>query len=161
MESQKRSTMVLTLCHSHLPSARVNTHTKAESWTRAQSPILLSFFFFLVYRPHPEDLLPGHSSNCAYKVKDCCQYLCIIRTYGTHSHVKYTWPHEIYMAAACTVVAHMIRRPSRNSRVWCWKMLAAVSVQPPTHFNEVFQKIQLAFRHVMALHFLSTAEGSF
>lgn len=49
---------------------------------------ILSFFF--VCNAQPEDLLQGQNSNCAYKVKDCCQYPYIIPTYGTHSRVKYT-----------------------------------------------------------------------
>lgn len=142
IEPQMKSTIALTLCHSRLLSVHVwtlthaRTHAPRETHARARVPFFSSFF---VYHPHPEDLLQGHSSNCAYKVKDCCQYPCIIPTYGTHSRVKYTWPHEIYMAVVCTAVAHMIRRPSRNSHICCWKMLTVVAVHLPRCFKIVFQ----------------------
>lgn len=43
----------------------------------------------------------GAKSNCAYNVKDCCQYPYIMHTYGTHGYVKYTCSHEIYMTMVC------------------------------------------------------------
>lgn len=74
-----KSTIALTLCHSQtLPPNHPFFFFFTES------------LLFSVYNAEPEDLLQGHNSNCAYKVKDCCQYPYIIPTYGTHGRVKYT-----------------------------------------------------------------------
>lgn len=46
----------------------------------------------------------GAKSNCAYDVKDCCQYPFIMPTYGIHcmlnihAPMKYTWPWYAYKA---------------------------------------------------------------
>lgn len=90
---------ILSPCYLYKATYEVHNSFDLVSCTTPLSPQQIPCFFCL--QSSTWGFTAGAKSNCAYNVKDCCQYPYIMPPYGIHGYVKYTCYHEIYMTTAC------------------------------------------------------------
>lgn len=136
IEAQMKSTMALTLCHSHLPSAHSNT-LGAEMRACARNPPTPSpppLFLFTALIPRiycrGAAVIVHIKSRTVVSIHASFAHMAHTAKLNIHDPMKYTWRRRARLL-------HTIRRPSRNSHVCSWN--AVVSAHLPTRFNKVFR----------------------